>query len=45
MRPVATGKLVVGCDCDVLPWEDCEHTVDDALDEQQLEHLKAIAAG
>lgn len=24
--PVTTGKLVPLCNCDVPPWEDCEHT-------------------
>lgn len=27
---------VAGCNCDVLPWEDCEHTVDDAEAEAML---------
>jgi hypothetical protein len=37
-----TGNLVTSCSCDVLPWEDCEHTVSDELDENQREHLKSI---
>lgn len=29
-----------GCDCDVLPWEDCEHT--EQLGDEEMEHIRAI---
>lgn len=37
-----TGKFQPLCNCNALPWEDCEHTVNDELDENQKEHLKSI---
>lgn len=40
---VTKAKEVYGCDCDELPWEDCEHTA--VLEPAQLEHMRAISCG
>jgi hypothetical protein len=39
---ITVSKIVVqSCGCDVLPWEDCEHT--DALAQQEMQKILSMA--